>query len=400
MAPTTKIMVVEDESIVGLDIQQRLIAMGYEVAGPAMTGPEALQLAEQTRPNIALMDIRLKGPMTGIEVAERLRAQYDLPVVYLTAYADQATMERAKVSQPFGYVIKPFEDRELNITIEIALYRHKVEQRLRENETQLLVHQDELEARVAERTAELTCVNAQLTEAYERLRLETEARKRAQAERAAIQEERRRLAQDIHDSVTQSVFSLIFITEAARAEARRGTAPPLDETFGELVEIARQALKDLRLLLYQLRSPLLDQGGLAAALRYRLEAVEARAGVRAALDAPAELVLSPAAEEGAYRVAMEALNNSLKHARATEVQVGLKVEGNELMVTVTDNGIGFDEDSMNRSAGLGLVGMQERATRLGGKALVRSERNRGTTVAFRVDRFAADRDETETGGEG
>ncbi len=150
---------------------------------------------------------------------------------------------------------------------------------------------------------------------------------RAQAERAAAQEDRRRLAQDIHDSVTQSIFSLIFTTQAARAAAQHGAPGPIDETLGEVEGIARQALKDLRLLLYQLRSPLLDHGGLASALRYRLDAVELRAGVRATLVAPAGLGLSPAAEEGAYRVAMEALNNSLKHARATEVEVKLHTEG-------------------------------------------------------------------------
>ncbi len=380
MSPV-RVLVVEDESIVALDIQHRLRAMGYEVVGLALTGPEALELAERTVPDLVLMDIRLKGPLSGIETAEHLRARRDLPVIYLTAYTDQLTLERARISEPFGYVVKPFEDRELNITIEIALYRHKVEQRLRENELALLAHQNELEQRVAERTAKLTELN-------EALRLEIAARERAQAERAAAQEERRRLAQDIHDSVTQSIFSMIFTTQAARQAIHSGDGN-VAATLAEIEDMARQALKDLRLLLYQLRSPLLEHEGLVAALRYRLDAVEARAGIKPRLIAPAEIELSGEAEEDAYRIAIEALNNSLKHARATEVLVEIRGDSDMLTLTVSDNGVGFDDTTMSASAGLGLAGMQERAARLGGSVLVRSGRGQGTSVILRARCLAA-----------
>lgn len=374
---SVKVLVVEDESIVALDIEHRLRAMGYEVVGLALTGPEALQLAQNANPDLVLMDIRLKGPLTGIETAEILRTQKDRPVIYLTAYTDQATLERARISEPFGYVVKPFEDRELNITIEIALYRHKVEQQLRENEAALLAHQNELEQRVAERTAELTRVN-------EALRLEIVARERAQAERTAAQEERRRLAQDIHDSVTQSIFSMIFATQAARQAGEKG-GDQAAHTLREIEDMARQALKDLRLLLYQLRSPLLEYEGFVAALRYRLDAVEARAGIATQLVAPAEVELPADVEEGAYRIAIEALNNSLKHAHATQVTVELRQEQGLLTLIVSDNGIGFDESTISRNAGLGLAGMRDRAARLGGAVLVRSAPNTGTTMILQVD---------------
>jgi signal transduction histidine kinase len=384
-----RVLVVEDESIVALDIEHRLRAMGYEVVGLALTGLEALDLGRRENPNLVLMDILLKGPLSGIETAEMFRSVLDVPIVYLTAYTDQATLDRARISEPFGYVVKPFEDRELNITIEIALYRHKVERQLRESESALLAHQNELEQRVAERTAELTQVN-------EALRLEIDARKRAQAERAAAQEERRRLAQDIHDSVTQSIFSLILTTQAAR-QAAGGDDGQAGETLREIEDMARQALKDLRLLLYQLRSPLLEYEGLVSALRYRLDAVEARAGVRTKLIAPADIEMSREAEEVAYRIAIEALNNSLKHAKATEVVVELRQEGDWLTVTITDNGLGFDESMMAHSAGLGLAGMQDRAARLGGNVLVRSARDAGATVVLKLGRFSASRDLNGTG---
>ena len=161
------------------------------------------------------------------------------------------------------------------MTIEIALYRHKVERQLRENEAALLAHQNELEERVA-------AAHGGADRAQRGLRLEIAARERAQADRAAAQEERRRLAQDIHDSVTQSIFSMIFTTQTARRalKADDGSDPrePTEEVLGEIEEMARQALKDLRLLLFQLRSPLIEHEGIISALRYRLDAVEGRAG--------------------------------------------------------------------------------------------------------------------------
>lgn len=372
-----RVLVVEDETIVGLDIKHRLRAMGYEVTGLALTGAEALSLARTASPDIVLMDIRLQGPMSGIEAAEKLREELDVPIVYLTAYADAATLDRARVSEPFGYVLKPFEDRELSITIEIALYRHGAEMRLRESEAQLRAAAAQLEARVAERTADLKAMN-------EQLQLALAARDRAQVERAAAQDERRRLSQEIHDSVTQSIFSLIFSTQAARREARAGTGRPLEETLEEVEGIARQALKDLRLLLYQLRSPVLHHEGLIEALRYRLEAVEARAGIKTRLLAPPHLDISPDAEEAAYRIGLEALNNSLKHAHASEVTVELRCEGDELVLVVADDGVGFDGQTPGVETGLGLEGMQERAARLGGKLDIASDMGAGVKVTLRL----------------
>lgn len=132
--PNTEILVVEDENIVAKDIQNRLKNMGYGVPAVASTGEDALEKVAQFHPDLVLMDIMLKGTMDGITAAERIRSQYGLPVIYLTAYSDESTLSRAKVSEPFGYLLKPFEERELYTTIEMALYKHKIERRLRENE--------------------------------------------------------------------------------------------------------------------------------------------------------------------------------------------------------------------------------------------------------------------------
>jgi len=129
-----QILVVEDNEIVAKDIQNSLKNLGFDVCASVPSGEEALEEAEGQKPDLVLMDIMLKGEMNGTEAAEQIRSRFDIPVVYLTAYADEEVLERAKETEPFGYIIKPFEERELNIAIELALYKHKMERKLKESE--------------------------------------------------------------------------------------------------------------------------------------------------------------------------------------------------------------------------------------------------------------------------
>lgn len=133
----TKVLIVEDEGIVARDLRDRLLEMGYVVSAIAATGEEALKKAAETRPDLVLMDIRIKGAMDGIEVAEQLRDAFDIPPIYLTAYTDEDTLRRARITQPYGYIVKPFAERELHSTIEMALNRHKAEGQLRQAEQRL-----------------------------------------------------------------------------------------------------------------------------------------------------------------------------------------------------------------------------------------------------------------------
>ncbi|MCX9013110.1 MAG: response regulator [Candidatus Methanoperedens sp.] len=132
-----QILVVEDEIIIAEDIQRKLEKRGYAVPVIVSSGEEAVKKTEENNPDLVLMDIVIHGKMDGIEAAEQIRSRFDIPVVYLTAYADEKTLERAKITEPFGYLIKPFKERELQITIEIALYKHKMEKRLKESERKL-----------------------------------------------------------------------------------------------------------------------------------------------------------------------------------------------------------------------------------------------------------------------
>jgi len=130
----TSILVVEDELIIARGIEKRLKALGYSVVDTVASGEEAVARALETMPDLVLMDICLQGEMDGVAAAEHIRARVDIPVVYLTAYADSDTLGRAKVTEPFGYIVKPFQDFTLNSAIEMAIYKHGMESRLRRSE--------------------------------------------------------------------------------------------------------------------------------------------------------------------------------------------------------------------------------------------------------------------------
>ena len=132
--PEARIIVVEDEQIIAQDISRTLKRLGYSIVATAVTGEDAISAAAISHPDVMLMDIHLQGAMDGTAAADYVRRHFDIPVVYLTAYSDEATLRRARVSEPFGYLVKPFEERELFVTIETALYRHAVEQKLKRME--------------------------------------------------------------------------------------------------------------------------------------------------------------------------------------------------------------------------------------------------------------------------
>jgi len=127
-------MVVEDEGIIAQDIKNCLEGLGYIVPDVVFTGKEAILRAEELRPDLVLMDIVLKGEIDGIETAAEIRKKYNIPIVYLTAYEDDRTLKRAKMTEPLGYILKPFEERYLRSSIEMALYKHQMETKLKENE--------------------------------------------------------------------------------------------------------------------------------------------------------------------------------------------------------------------------------------------------------------------------
>jgi signal transduction histidine kinase len=129
-----RILIVEDETLVSFDLKNIICNLGYEVIGVVRTGEEAFSKAFDTKPDIVLMDIMLSGKLNGIEAAEQIKKSIDVPIIYLTAYADKETLHDAKLTEPYGYIIKPFEERSIHSAIEIALYKFKMEMMLRESE--------------------------------------------------------------------------------------------------------------------------------------------------------------------------------------------------------------------------------------------------------------------------
>lgn len=145
MVDKRRILVVEDEGIVALDIQTKLERMGYEVPTTVASAEEAIDKATELEPDLVLMDIQLEGDTDGITAAERIHEDLQIPIVYLTAYADDVTLSRAKIAQPFAYLLKPFEERDLYVTIEIALNKHDLEQENARLEERLR-HSEKMEA--------------------------------------------------------------------------------------------------------------------------------------------------------------------------------------------------------------------------------------------------------------
>ncbi len=132
--PDARILIVEDEAIAAMDIQQRLAGLGYPLPDVAYNGEEGVRKAEKTQPDLVLMDIMMPGNMDGVAAAEQIRSRFDIPVIFLTAYSDKKTLSRAKIAGPYGYIVKPFQERELLITVDMALYKHKMDKELKERQ--------------------------------------------------------------------------------------------------------------------------------------------------------------------------------------------------------------------------------------------------------------------------
>ena len=207
----------------------------------------------------------------------------------------------------------------------------------------------------------------------------------AEATARAALEERQRLARDLHDSVTQSLYSVTLLAEVARRRAQAGDAAATLEQINRLGELSQQCLREMRLLVYELRPAMVEEVGLAGALRQRLEAVEQRSGVRVQLTADDDHAIPLAMQNELFRVAEEALNNALKHAHASTLTVRLRTTDNAVELDIADNGRGFDPGRAALSGGQGLTNMRERVARLGGQFDIDTAVGQETTIRVHVD---------------
>ena len=341
-----RILIVEDEAIVARDIAMQVQALGYEAVGIAANAEQALQLAAQERPNLVLMDVQLSGVVDGIAAAASMRSQFSLPVVFLTAFAADEVLERAKLTEPFGYILKPFTERELSTTLAMALYKHEAETRLRNTTRQLKA----LSRRVLE-----------------------------------VQElERRRVAVELHDELGQSLTAIKINLQLSQRLKDKALA----DINLENIHIVEDALRQVRRLATNLRPSMLDDLGLAPALKWVAEQSASRSGFEVTFHHERTQVrLAPEIETACFRIVQEALTNISRHAQAKRVDITLRRDGTDLLLEVQDDGLGFDLAAMNQRAlaggSLGVLGMQERATLLGGQLDIGSAPGAGCTVRLR-----------------
>jgi len=224
----------------------------------------------------------------------------------------------------------------------------------------------------------LSAIGQQVALAVENARLYEQVQKPAQ------REERGRLAREVHVSVTQSLYSVTLYAEAAARLFSTGDTQTAVEHLRELRDTSKEALREMRLLIYELRPPVLDTGGLAGALQARLDAVEARAGLHTELVVEGMDRLTAAVQEELYHIAREALNNLLKHARAHSVRVHLLFQETSTLLEICDDGVGFHPDEIRAGGGLGIPGMKERAQRIRANLEIYSAPGEGTTVRVMV----------------
>lgn len=236
------------------------------------------------------------------------------------------------------------------------------------------VHNTQVGAFTEEDVVAIQSLGDQLVVAIENAHLYEQSRD------LAVLEERTRLARNLHDSATQTLYSLVLLTEGWRRLLGAGGGAQAGDYLGRIGEIAQQALREMRLLIHELRPPMLEQEGLVGAVRKRLDAVEKRVGIEARVVMDDLVELPASLEEELYWITQEALNNALKHAAARKEIVRVNVERTMLVLEIADDGQGFDTEAVRDRGGLGLTSMQERARAMGGTLAIESAPGQGTVV--------------------
>jgi signal transduction histidine kinase len=344
-------MIVEDEAVVALHIAQCLAALGHEVTAVARSGSEAVQHAAAQHPDLILMDVRLEGGMDGIEAAKEIRARADIPIVYLTAYADEPTLQRAKITEPYGYLLKPFQTRDLQINIEMALHKHTMQKALDQQRTEflsMLTHDIKNPLSIIMGYAEMLAEDV-------KARGFTEA-----AEIAAMIE-----------SNVLAVLSLV--SNYLYCSTRSGGG----------LKLARQPVA-------------LDGILRSVARRYSPEAQ--RRGLELHVRADRDLPLVESSTEVLERVFANLVDNALKFTpERGQVTLAARFASGEVIATVTDTGVGIPErdlplifekfrraaeDQSRTGMGLGLFIVKELVQASGGRIEVASTPGAGTCFSI------------------
>ncbi len=462
------ILIVEDSFIVAYHLQTTLESEGYEVMGQCDAGEAAIKFVASRRPDLVLMDIMLNGKMDGIEAAAILKLEFNVPVIYITALTDKDTIGRAKVTEPYGFLTKPFEDREIFTVIEMALYKHDIESRLKQSEEKYFRTINSISDAViaidkyfnisymnpsgseitgwaaddavgnpvisilnlrSEKTDEvninpiqcaigfgnvnrmpedlilcarngrelpigesslsplldkrgnfvgLIIVFKDMTEKKQHQKLVEEMdRHRKMAMIEGQEKERARIAKDLHDGLGQMLNAIKM--NAGLIVADSGEASNLSRLLNEAI------LESVRISENLLPSKLKDFD-LSTSLRSLCKELNRTAHPEIAFeDHAVDLVLTQSQKVNFYRIAQEALNNAIKHARAKNITVQLGEGQNYVRLSVEDDGVGIVSKSTNSSLNQnGVVNMRDRAEVMGGKFTMESDSMRGTMIIVEI----------------
>jgi len=356
-----RILVIEDEAIVAADIRRTLMGMGYEVLETADSAKEAIDRATASRPDLALVDIHIKGDLDGIQTAEILRERFRVPVIYLTAFADETTVERAKWTEPVGYLLKPIKALELRSVVEVGLYKHAMETRLREREHQLEAANADLEAFNYTVAHDLRTPLTVIIGYSETLVLSA-----AKLDEAGTQQLLERIAA-VGNRMAQTIDDLLKLATLTRVELKR--------TSTDLGGIAREVAEGLR---QQQAAQVVD-----------LSIAEPTLGM---------------GDPGLLRSALEnLLGNAFKFTSKQpnpKIEFGSVQKDGETIYFVRDNGAGFDMASTDKlfapfqrlhkqneyeGTGIGLACVQRIIQRHGGRIWAESTPGEGATFWFSLN---------------
>lgn len=330
------------------------------------------------------IDLRISLQYTSIALLFFISAKWFAAILgssFFSSTAGDVILLFVTISALLVYLLVRYAwaDCEISSIVQKTQQQHEQRFEARSNElTEMLTISQRVNARLEELLADQAAIAVESERLYE------------EVGQTAVLEERHRLGRDLHDSVTQSLYSMVLFADATGLALAAGKQTEARENLHQVRKMARQAMADMRLLIYQLHPPLLKKEGLAAALQNRLEAVESRAGLQTEFRTKGECVLSPTVAQELYQIAQEVLNNVIKHAKAENVIIDLNCSGDLkgsgaiFCMTISDDGVGFDVATAQENGGIGLRGIAERAQQIHAIMTLQSSPNRGTTVRIEV----------------